>query len=100
MPSFRLTALAKKDLKKIAVFTEHQWGTEQRNHYLLQFDQCFHQLSENPSLGNACDYIKTGYRKHPQESHLIFYRMGSNDIIEIIGVLHKGMDISSKFYRA
>jgi len=100
MPSFKLTALAKNDLKKIAVFTEHQWGTEQRNHYLLQLDLCFHQLSENPSLGNACDYIKTGYRKHPQGSHLVFYRMGSGDTIEIIRVLHQGMDMSSKFQKA
>jgi len=100
MPSFKLTTLAKCDLKKIAVFTEHQWGTEQRNHYLLQFDQCFQQLFENPSLGNACDYIKTGYRKHPQGSHLIFYRMGPSNTIEIIRILHKSMDISSKFQKA
>jgi len=73
MPSFRLTALAKNDLKKIAAFTEHQWGAEQRNYYQLQFGQCFQPLSENPSLGSACDYIKTGYRKHPQGGHLIFY---------------------------
>ena len=96
MPFFKLTALAKSDLKKIAVFTERQWGTGQRNHYLLQIDQCFHLLSENPSLGNACDYIKTGYRKFPQGSHLIFYRMGSGNAVEIIRILHKSMDVSSK----
>lgn len=73
---FRLTALAKQDLKRIAVFTEHNWDTEQRNNHLSQFDQTFHKLTENPSLGNACDYIRTGYRKFPQGSHLISYRMG------------------------
>ena len=97
MPSFRLTALAKRDLKRIAVFTEHNWGTEQRNHYLSQFDQCFHKLSENSSLGNACDYIRTGYRKLPQGSHMIFYRMGPDNTIEIIRILHKNMDVDSKF---
>jgi len=97
MPSFKLTALAKRDLKKLAVFTERKWGTEQRNHYLLQFDQCFHKLSDNPSMGSVCDYIRVEYRKLPQGSHLIFYRTGTDGSIEIIRILHKSMDVDSKF---
>jgi len=84
MPSFKLRAKARIDLKKIAVFTEKRWGRTQRNAYLLQFDQCFHQLADNSNMGTTCDHIKTGYRQFPQGSHLIFYKisrsMGSDSI--------------------
>jgi toxin ParE1/3/4 len=91
MPSFRLSAKAKIDLKKIAVFTEKRWGRAQRNVYLLQFDQCIHQLADNPAMGTTCDHIKTGYQQFPQGSHLIFYRIGNKNIVEIIRILHKNM---------
>lgn len=100
MPSFKLTRLAKEDLKAIARYTVREWGTAQRNHYLLQLDHCFHQISENPSLGVACDNIRSGYRKQPQGSHIIFYRTTPKEQIEIIRVLHKNMDVPSKFPEA
>ncbi|MCP4702407.1 MAG: type II toxin-antitoxin system RelE/ParE family toxin [Gammaproteobacteria bacterium] len=97
MPAFKLTAKAKTDLKKIAIFTQKRWGRTQRNSYLLQFDQCFHLLADNPSIGSVCNYIKPGYRKFPQGSHLIFYLTDKNGCIEIIRILHKNMDVNSKF---
>ena len=91
MPSFRLSRKAKADLKSIALYTERRWGRDQRNHYILQLDQCFHLLGENPILGQACDEISLDYRQYPQGSHIIFYRLGERDIVEIIRILHKRM---------
>ena len=96
MIPFKLTAKAKADLKNIAIYTEGKWGREQRNIYLKQFDDMFGTLSSAPELGAACDYIKLGYKKFPQGSHVIFYKIGSNAKIEIIRILHKRMDITSK----
>jgi len=100
MPSFKLSAKAKIDLKKIAVFTEKRWGRVQRNAYLLQFDQCFHQLADNPAMGTTCDQVRTGYRQFPQGSHLIFYKISDKDIIEIIRILHKNMVPKLQFLNA
>ena len=91
MPSFKLSVKAKADLKKIAAFTEKRWGRTQRNAYLLQFDQCFHQLADNPAMGSTCGDIKTGYRQFPQGSHLIFYTIGNRGLVKIIRILHKNM---------
>lgn len=91
MPNFKLSRKAKADLKSIARYTEQEWGREQRNHYLLQFDQQFHLLGENPSVGQSCNEISPGYRQHPQGSHIIFYRPDSNGVVEIIRILHKRM---------
>lgn len=95
MPPFRLTAKAKSDLKGIARYSQRKWGREQRNRYLKQMDELFHTLGESPSLGAACDELKPGYRKFPQGSHIVFYRPGTISTIEIVRILHKGMDYVS-----
>ncbi len=97
MKAFELTKRAKEDLRKIARFTEKRWGRDQRFLYIKQFDEVFHLLSKNPSVGKQCEYIKKGYRKFPQSSHIIFYREGEKSKIIIIRILHKNMDVESKF---
>lgn len=97
MKAFVLTKEAKEDLKKIARFTEKRWGRDQRFLYIKQFDDVFHLLAKSPSVGKKCDYIKKGYRKFPQSSHLIFYREDGYIKIIVIRILHKNMDVESKF---
>ncbi len=94
MIPFKLTAKAKADLKNIGEYTETKWGRQQRNIYLKQLDDMFHTLSKAPELGANCDFIKPSYRKFPQGSHVIFYKIASTSKIEIIRVLHKRMDVS------
>ena len=97
MKGFELSNEAKKDLRTIARFTEKRWGRDQRLLYIKQFDNTFHLLAKSSSLGKQCFYIKEGYRKFPQGSHIIFYRETSNHEILIVRILHKSMDIESKF---
>ena len=97
MSSFKLTNKAKRDLVKVAKYTEAQWGREQRNLYLKQFDNAFHLILDKPHIGKECDYIKIHYRKFPQGSHIIFYKEVDKSNIEIIRILHKSMDVPSKF---
>lgn len=97
MKSFTLTNKAKSDLRKIAIHTEKRWGKEQRNIYIKQFDDVFHMLVSTPMTGKACDFIKKGYRKFPQGSHIIFYQIKSENLIEIVRILHKKMDYELHF---
>jgi len=96
MKAFDLTHEAKLDLRKIAIFTERQWGRKKRHLYIKKFDYEFHFLAESPSIGKKCDHIKIGYRKFPQGSHIIFYREDIKSNILIIRILHKNMDVESK----
>lgn len=96
MSAFTLTQRAKSDLKSIAKFTDIRWGRAQRNIYIKQFDEAFHMLAESPSMGKNCDFIKVGYHKFPQGSHIIFYKIASNTTLEIIRILHKNMDVTSR----
>ena len=97
MKTFELTREAKEDLRKIARFTEKRWGRDQRFLYIKQFDDVFNLLAKTPSVGKKCDYIKNGYRKFPQSSHIIFYVEDTNGSIIVIRILHKSMDVESKF---
>ncbi len=91
-----VTRKAHADLISIGRFTAKEWGISQRNSYLKQLDNCFHQLAENPELGTACNYIAKGYRKFPQGSHIIFYRQSIQGVVQIIRILHKTMDVELK----
>jgi toxin ParE1/3/4 len=93
MKPFELTNAAKSDLKKIALYTHEEWGGNQRNVYIKQFDDTFHMLSDSPLVGKACDEIKTGYKKFPIGSHIIFYKTGTNSKILVVRILYKKMDI-------
>lgn len=97
MPPFKVSKKAYSDISEIGRYTQKNWGTPQRNYYLKQLDECFFQLAEYPELGLTCDYIAQGYRKFPQGSHLVFYKQDSDGAVEIIRVLHKNMDVDSKF---
>ncbi|MEJ1363026.1 MAG: type II toxin-antitoxin system RelE/ParE family toxin [Candidatus Sedimenticola sp. (ex Thyasira tokunagai)] len=100
MATFKLTAKAKNDLRAIAIFTQKRWGRDQRNKYLKQFDDSFHQITDNSQLGRTCDYIRPGYRKFPIISHVIYYRISNHDCVEIIRILHKHMDVSTDLFKA
>lgn len=65
----RLTPRALADLKNIANYTEKTWGKKQRNLYLINLNK-----------------------------RLVFYLITS-PYIDIIGVLHRNMDISNYFSR-
>jgi len=97
MKAFELTKKAKEDLRAIAKYTENRWGVVQRNLYIKQFDDGFNFLSDSPKAGKACSNIKEGYRKFPQGAHIIFYKEATMAKVQIIRILHKNMDVESKF---
>lgn len=94
MSKFELSGKAKSDLIKIAKYTQLTWGTAQRNDYLKLLDNTFHQLVDEPMLGVNFDYIREGYRKRPQGSHIIYYKEHKTNQILIVRILHKSMDVN------
>jgi toxin ParE1/3/4 len=90
-----LSSKAKSDLIKIAKYTQLTWGIPQRNDYLKILDNTFQLLANEPELGLNCDYIREGYSKYPQASHLIYYKEYKNSQIFIVRILHNSMDVNS-----
>nr|WP_136250810.1 type II toxin-antitoxin system RelE/ParE family toxin [Ningiella ruwaisensis] len=96
MGKFSVTHKAKTDLKSIAAYMQRKWRIKQRAVYVKQFDDTFRNLANNPDAGQVCDFIEVGYRKFPCSSHVIFYRLVSNNDIQIVRIIHKRMDVKSK----
>ncbi|MBA6291675.1 type II toxin-antitoxin system RelE/ParE family toxin [Colwellia sp. MB3u-70] len=95
MNDFLLSSKAKSDLIKIAKYTQLTWGIPQRNDYLKILDNTFQLLANEPELGLNCDYIREGYSKYPQASHVIYYKEYKNSQIFIVRILHKSIDVNS-----
>lgn len=79
----------------IGRFTSERWGKQQRNTYLKQLDTAFKLLAQQPEIGKDAAATKPGYRKFVQDSHIVFYRTGTDLKILIIRVLHQSMDVES-----
>jgi len=90
---FYLTQKAYEDIKNIAIYTQKNWGKNQRIIYTKMIDDAFHKLSDKPEYGMKIDEIRKGYYKYKVGKHFIFYRLITNDDIEIIRVLHQKMNI-------
>jgi toxin ParE1/3/4 len=95
MSKFVLSSKAKADLIKIAKYTQITWGFPQRNDYLKVLDYTFHLLADEPELGINCDYIREGYSKYPQASHVIYFKEYKHNQTLIVRILHKSMDVNS-----
>jgi toxin ParE1/3/4 len=82
--------LARADLKSIAQYTFRIWGEDQANRYVKELRDCVKRLSESPMLGRSCDFLRPGYRRMEQGSHVIFYRQEGSGIV-VGRILHKSM---------
>lgn len=52
------------------------------------------RLASDPSIGEACDHIRSGYRRRASGLHMIYYRLVDRGI-EVARVLHQQMDAAS-----
>lgn len=89
---YRITRRAGEDLIGIGEYSEIQWGKKQRNRYLKSLEKRFEWLAVNPRAGRQRNDIAHGYYSFPHGQHIVFYLI-SGQVIDIIGLLHKEMDI-------
>ena len=93
---YRITPRARDDLENNARYTQNNWGRVQRNNYMKNFETRFEWLAENPGLGKHRIDIAEEYYSFPEGQHVVFYLL-NQQWIEIIGILHKNMDVISYF---
>jgi len=94
MGTLTLTNKAKTDLKSVITYTQRKWAEEgQRGIYLKQFDEAFYLLADTPEVTTKCYFIRLGYRKFTNITHVIFYRILDKAQIEVIHILHKRIDV-------
>ncbi len=94
--TYLLSKKAVLDLEEIWLYTVEKWSIEQADRYYNLIIAEIEFICKNIHSGRPLDYIKKGYRVSKLKSHLIFYRISSEQIIEVIRILHESMDIPNR----
>ena len=92
MHRYRFTLSAKSDLIEIWNYSVENWGGKKAEKYLQDIEDKLNQLAANPELGKHRPEIAPGYYSFPVRKHINFYLI-SDSHIDIIGILHRRMDI-------
>lgn len=96
MAKYRFTNKAAKDLSDIWNYTFEAWSERQADlyyHMLIEF--CQH-IADNPALGKNYEEISENLYGFIANKHIIFYRVISDNEIEVIRILHGSMDLKNR----
>ena len=93
---YRISANAVEDLNKIWLFTFENWSIEQADRYYKLIVDEIDFIADNKLSGKPIDHIRKGYRVSIVKSHLIFYRIQTDGVVEVIRILHQRMDVDSR----
>jgi len=88
MADYKLSNLAKEDLKRIHKYGVENFGINQADKYFDIFFEYFELITENPYSFESVDYIKKDYRRCVCGSNSIYYKI-NNSIVEIMAIIGK-----------
>ncbi len=94
---YKLSREAARDLENIWLYTLETWSGEQADRYYNLLLDEIEYVAEKPRVGKDYGHIRDGYLRTRVKSHFIFYKINSTqNIIEIIRILHQRMDIEGR----
>ncbi len=88
---YSLSDSAKRDLKSIADYWTDKADLKIARKILSGIFEVIITLSRRPGIGIAAAEFRTGVRKFPAGSHIIYYREGARDV-RILHVFHAARD--------
>ena len=91
MSKYVLSKEAARDFAKIAEYSIEMFGIAQARHYRDSLVRAIEILSENTRMGRDYSHVKENVRRFEHESHVIYYKIRSQDIL-ILRVLHERQD--------
>ena len=96
MGKYILTNKAVIDLSRIWDYTYDQWSENQADKYYQALLDSFQEIANNPKIGRCYTGITESLFGINTNKHIIFYRIISENEIEITRVLHEMMDLKSR----
>lgn len=92
MSRYLLYPAARADLEEIWDYTLDQWGLDQADDYVGEIRAAIERVADRPSIGQACEELRPGYRRLAAGSHTLYYRITENGAVAIVRILHQRMD--------
>jgi toxin ParE1/3/4 len=96
MAKYKLTNKAVEDLSKIWDYTYEVWSENQADKYYFELLEDCQVLSENQNLAKNHTEINDDIYGYKSGQHIIFFRIMSENEIEIIRFLHSRMDLKNR----
>ncbi len=94
--TYTITKKALTDLEEIWLYTLENWSLEQADRYYNLIIDEVEFICNDANSGKPMNHIRQGYRASKVKSHIIFYRVSKENIIEVIRILHERMDIENR----
>ena len=98
MGKYSFSKKAVDDLSNIWNYTFDNWSERQADKYYQFLIEFCTNISDNPKMGKAYEEIAPGIMGYRANLHVIFYRVGKQNEIEIIRILHAQMDLKNRFF--
>jgi toxin ParE1/3/4 len=96
MAKLHFTNKAVDDLSEIWNYTVDNWSENQADKYYELLIEACNELAAKPSLGYNYTQINKNILGYRAGKHLIFFRVLSENEIEIIRILHEMMDLKKR----
>ena len=90
MLEFRFSIRARDDLRDIGAYSVEKWGKARASSYLDQLEDGCALVARNPGMATTCDDVRPGYRRMPEGSHVLFFKLDERGLL-VVRVLHKRM---------
>lgn len=88
-----LSPAAQLDLEQTSDYTCRRCDVEQADEYLRELQRAIELAAANPRIGQACEEIRHGYPKLAAGSHILYYRVVPDGVVDVGRVLHQRMDV-------
>ena len=85
------------DLNDIYNYTFEQWSESKADNYYEKIKLACNRVAKNPNIGKKYNAINKNLLGIKCGKHIIFYKVISNNEIEVVRILHERMDLKSKF---
>jgi toxin ParE1/3/4 len=107
MTRLSISAAARRDIRQALDHSGRRWGAAQRQRYRALIGDGFKALLDNPNhpASRARDEILPGVRTYHLAKpgrpgrHLIVYRVGADDSVQVIRLLHDAMELEPALSR-
>jgi toxin ParE1/3/4 len=90
----RLSPAARQDFLDIGDYTRDRWSEAQVERYLKQMLGTIAEIGTHPYSGTDMGTLRQGYRRRRSGSHLIFYVILADSMVEVVRIIHERADIS------
>lgn len=89
---------AKQDIRYVLEYTKERWGSSQALQYAQLIKKAEIAIANDPSRGKSCIRERPDVLAYPirypgrPARHILFYRIGASNTVEIVRLLHDAMD--------